>query len=101
MGVVPLSKVLYVCHNHPVSRPGGAEAYAAELYEAVRATGEFEAVFVAKAGPPVSTMDSKHAGTRFALVGQDPNLYFMSTNRDEMDPVFGTAKDKRIYTDAW
>ena len=29
-------KVLYVCHNHPRLRPGGAEAYALELYEAMR-----------------------------------------------------------------
>ncbi len=56
-----MRKVLYVCHNHPVNRPGGAEIYATELYEAVHAYGRFEPVLVAKAGPPVSPMQSRHA----------------------------------------
>jgi len=94
-------KVLYVCHNHPVSRPGGAEAYAAELYDAVREAGEFEPTFVAKAGPPITDMADKHAGTRFALLGEDPNVYFFYTHRDEIDMVMGTARDKRMYTEDW
>lgn len=96
-----MTKVLYVCHNHPVNRPGGAEAYAAELYEAVREAGEFETLFVAKAGPPVSTMDARHAGTRFALLGEDPQVYFMYTDRGEIDMILGTAHEKRIYTEDW
>jgi hypothetical protein len=37
---MPKRKVLYVSHNHPAVRPGGAEAYALELYEAMRASDE-------------------------------------------------------------
>ena len=29
-------KVLYVLHNHPSVRPGGAEVYGLELYEAMQ-----------------------------------------------------------------
>ena len=31
----PKRKVLYLSHNHPAVRPGGAEQYALELYEAM------------------------------------------------------------------
>ena len=72
-----------------------------ELYEAVREAGEFEAFLVAKAGPPVSAAGARHQGTRFALVGDDPNVYLMYTHRDEIDMIFGTAIDKRLYTKDW
>jgi glycosyltransferase involved in cell wall biosynthesis len=94
-------KVLYVCHNHPVNRPGGAEIYALELYEAMRAAGRFEPMLVAKAGPPVSTMSSRHEGTRFALLGDDPNVYLLHAERSEIDLFWGGAPDKRLYTRDW
>ncbi len=56
-------KVLYVAHNHPAIRPGGAEAYALELYEAMRVSSDFDAVFVARSGPPVSVTSRHHRGT--------------------------------------
>jgi glycosyltransferase involved in cell wall biosynthesis len=96
-----MRKVLYVCHNHPTNRPGGAELYAHELYRAVRDAGEFEPTFVAKAGPPMSTMDAAHAGTRFALVGDDAHEYLLYTDRGEVDLIFGTARDLRLYTQEW
>ena len=37
------TKVLYVLHNHPTLHPGGAEAYALELYEALRESEEIRA----------------------------------------------------------
>jgi glycosyltransferase involved in cell wall biosynthesis len=96
-----LRKVLYVCHNHPTNRPGGAELYAHELYRAMRDEGEFEPTLVAKAGPPMSRMDAAHDGTRFALVGGDPHEYFLYTDRGEIDLVFGAARDLRLYTRDW
>ena len=45
--------VLFICHNHPEVRPGGAEAYALELHRHLRAAGEFESFFLAKGGPPL------------------------------------------------
>jgi glycosyltransferase involved in cell wall biosynthesis len=95
-----MTKVLYVCHNHPKNRPGGAEIYAYELYQAIRAAGEFAAVFVAKVGPPLS-IDVRHDGTRFALAGADPNDYFFHTRFDEFDRVLWSARSKRLYTDDW
>lgn len=94
-------KVLYVSHNHPVNRPGGAEIYAHELYRAIRDDGRYEPVFVAKAGPPMSTMDGAHPGTRFALVGEDDHEYFLYTDRNEADLIFGAMRDKRMYTEDW
>ncbi len=36
----------------PAIRPGGVEAYALEVYEAMRDAGEFEPLFLARSGPP-------------------------------------------------
>ena len=47
-------KVLYVVHNHPTLHPGGAEAYALELYEAMRETPEVEPVLLARIGSNVA-----------------------------------------------
>jgi len=96
-----LRKILYVCHNHPMNRAGGSEVYASELYQAVRAAGEFEPILVARTGPPMTTMDAAHQDTRFAVVGEDPNEYFLYTDRSEIDLLFGSAKDKRLYTVHW
>jgi glycosyltransferase involved in cell wall biosynthesis len=93
------TKVLYICHNHPTNRPGGAEAYAFELYKAMQTSEEFEPIFVAKAGPPMSTVAAAHTGTRFAMVSDDPHEYFLYTDRSEFNMLFGTPKDKRLYTE--
>ncbi len=95
-----MPKVLYVCHNHPSVRSGGAEIYAYELFEAMRDIGEFEPTFVAKSGPPFSD-DGPHDGTRFGLVESDPREYFFYTRRDEFDPVTGTSRRKGLYIDDW
>ena len=93
-----MKRVLYVCHNHPAQRPGGAEIYAMELYESVRQAREFQPIMVAKTGTPVATGNPRHQGTRFSLADEDPNVYLMYTQRDEIDMIFGTAVDKRLYT---
>ncbi len=41
-------RVLYVCHNHPTLHPGGAEAYALELYRAMRERPDVEPVLLAR-----------------------------------------------------
>jgi glycosyltransferase involved in cell wall biosynthesis len=94
-------RILYVCHNHPMNRPGGAEIYAVELYEAIRRAGRFEPMLLVKAGPPVSMLRSKHEGTRFAVLEEDPNIHLFYTQPDEMDLFVGTATDKRLYTRDW
>jgi glycosyltransferase involved in cell wall biosynthesis len=96
-----MRRVLFVSHNHPMHRPGGAEIYAVELYEAVKASGACEPFLVARAGPPASPMNARHAESRFAVFGTDPNVYLMYTARDEIDMVYGTAPKKRMYARDW
>ena len=91
-------KVLYVSHNHPVVRPGGAEAYAFELYEAMRESDEFEPVFVARSGPPVSTASRPHEGTLFTAVNEDSGQYFFYTDFASFDWFYGTSPNKEVYT---
>src|SRR5262245_1745912 len=91
-------KVLYVCHNHPSVRPGGAEAYALELYEAMRASEEFEPYFLAKGGPPLAAGGLAHRGTQIGLINGDPNQYFFHTDGYPYDHLFGTTAGKELYT---
>jgi glycosyltransferase involved in cell wall biosynthesis len=95
---MPKRKVLYVCHNHPSVRPGGAEAYALELYESMRMSTEFEPVFLAKAGPPISNMRRPHEGTLLGRINGDPNQYFFYTDGASYDWFYGTSPDKDVYT---
>jgi glycosyltransferase involved in cell wall biosynthesis len=99
-GVGSVRKVLYVCNNHPTIRPGGMERYADELYQAVRAEGEFEPIFVARVGPPLS-VDAPREGTRFRISDEDPSLYYFYTNTREFDRVLGTAREKALYVEDW
>jgi glycosyltransferase involved in cell wall biosynthesis len=91
-------KVLYVCHNHQSIRPGGSEAYALELYEAMRASSEFEPILVARSGPPVSTVSRPHEGTLFTAVNEDPNQYLVYTDLSNYNWLFSTSPHKEIYT---
>jgi glycosyltransferase involved in cell wall biosynthesis len=91
--------VLFICHNHPAVRPGGAEAYAYELHRHLDESGEFNSVFLAKGGPPLSTAGNAHLGSYVAPVGGRPNEYFCFTEDWDYDWVFGTTRDdKRLYT---
>ncbi|MBS1886480.1 MAG: glycosyltransferase family 4 protein [Actinobacteria bacterium] len=87
-------KILYISHNHPTIRPGGAEAYAFELYRAVRDAGELEPLFLARTGPPVSIADRYHEGTLLTGVDADPNQYFFYTDTAEYDWLNGTPRGK-------
>src|SRR6266481_4506788 len=88
-------RILYVCHNHPSIRPGGAEAYALELYEAMRASGEFEPIFLARGGHSLGTFG--HPGTTVTMVNNDPNQYFFHTDSGTYDWFMGTSPNKDIY----
>ena len=91
-------RVLYISHNHPAVRPGGAEQYALELYEAMRDSKCVEPVLVAKAGPPISSMIRHHEGTIFNRVGSDPNQLFAHTDGTTYDWLLGTSRDKELLT---
>jgi glycosyltransferase involved in cell wall biosynthesis len=91
-------KVLFISHNHPAVRPGGAEAYAFELYEAMRATDEFDPIFLARTGPPVSNVSRYHEGTLFTSVDGDPGQYFVYTDVADYDWFYGRSPNKASLT---
>jgi glycosyltransferase involved in cell wall biosynthesis len=95
---VAKKRILYVCHNHPLVRPGGAEAYALELYHGMRASDEFEPVFVARVGRNRKAPTPIHAGAPFSTVGTDPNQYFVFVEDEAFDFFWRTARDKSLYT---
>jgi glycosyltransferase involved in cell wall biosynthesis len=91
-------KVLYVAHNHPAIRPGGAEGFALEVYETMRDGGDFAPVFLARSGPPLSIASRYHEGRPFTLVNDDPNQYFFYTDLSNWDWVFGRSPNKTALT---
>ena len=75
-------RVLFVVHNHPAVRPGGAEAYALELYRAMRESAAYEPVLVARVGPHGEIEPPRHPGAPFSTVGEDQNEYFLFTETE-------------------
>ena len=91
-------RLLYVLHNHPTVHPGGAEAYALELYEAMRSSEQFEPLLVARIGSTVATKRTGHPGTPFSLVDGDEHQYFLFTETEQFDFFRLSLRDKTIYT---
>jgi glycosyltransferase involved in cell wall biosynthesis len=91
-------KILYIAHNHPAVRPGGAEAYAFELYQAMQGSDRFEPTFLARSGPPVSSIPRYHEGTLLTAVNDDPNQYFFYTDVTHYDWLHGKSPNKSILT---
>src|SRR3954451_18854764 len=91
-------KVLYIVHNHPSVRPGGAEAYALELYHAMRTSPRFEPVLVARNGPTPEGGPPQHAGAPFSLVEGDSNQYFLYTEMNNFDFFMRTYREKSLYS---
>ena len=88
-------KVLYISHNHPAVRPGGAETYALELYEAVRDSDNYEPFFLAKGGAPISAAKRPHEGTLLGSAdSSDPNQYFFYNDCGDFDWFLGTSPNK-------
>lgn len=91
-------RILFVVHNHPKLHPGGAEAYALEVYEGLRDQGRFEPILVARTGPNRANRGAAHPGTPFSTVGVDPNQYFVYTETAGFDFFWMTHRDKSLYT---
>jgi glycosyltransferase involved in cell wall biosynthesis len=91
-------KVLYFLHGHPAIRPGGAEAYALELYEAMRHSDDFEPVLVSRLGPGGAVQSVHHVAAPFSTVNQDPNQYFLYTETEYFDFFMRTYREKSLYT---
>jgi glycosyltransferase involved in cell wall biosynthesis len=91
-------KVLFVVANHPVVRPGGAEGHSLEVFQELRRGGEFDAVFVARNGPPFSTVRYRE-GRPITLVHEDDrDQYLFYTDASEYDSLFGRSPQKTILT---
>ena len=85
-------RVLYVLHNHPARRPGGAEVYALELHTAMNESSEFEPVLLAHAETRVPRM------TPFGTVGgDDPRQFLLHTENGHFDHFLGTSRDKAVH----
>jgi glycosyltransferase involved in cell wall biosynthesis len=91
-------RVLYVAHNHPTLHPGGAEAYALELYEAMREAPGVDPVLLARIGSNVARQRVAHPGTPFSSVNGDPNQYFVFTETEHFDFFTLTSRDKSLYS---
>jgi glycosyltransferase involved in cell wall biosynthesis len=65
----------------------------------MRASEDFEPVLLARAGPPMTTGAEFHANTRLAMVGDGDDQYTFFTDKGEINMLFGTGVDKRIYTE--
>jgi glycosyltransferase involved in cell wall biosynthesis len=91
-------KVLYIAHNHPSVRPGGAEQHALELHRAMSAKAGVESVLLTKGGPPVGQIGRMHEGTCIAPIAGQSNEYFMYTDGYAFDYLNGTITGKDFYS---
>ena len=91
-------RVLYVVHNHPALHPGGAEAYALELYEAMREQPDVEPTLLARIGSNVARRRTAHPGTPFSAVNGDPGQHFIFTETEHFDFFILTSRDKALYS---
>jgi glycosyltransferase involved in cell wall biosynthesis len=93
-------KVLFVCHNHPDVRPGGAEAYALNLFQAIRDAGEFEPVFLARTGSPSPHLVERplHPHSPITSVNKDPNQHLIYTDLQKVDYLMHRSSDKEVAT---
>ncbi len=96
---MPKRKVLFISHNHPKVRPGGAEAYAYELHRAFRESPDWEPTFVARSGPPLSRSGRPHPGTCFTPVDGAEDEYFVYGEDYDFDWFLGTMRfSKEFFT---
>ena len=91
-------RILYVSHNHPTLHPGGAEAYALELYEEMQERPGVEPLLLARIGSNVARQRTAHPGTPFSTVNGDPNQYFVFTETQDFDFFTLTSRDKSLYS---
>lgn len=91
-------RVLFVAHNHPTLHPGGAEAYALELYEEMREMPGIEPMMLARIGSNVARRRVAHPGTPFSSVNGDPGQQFVFTETEHFDFFTLTSRDKSLYS---
>jgi glycosyltransferase involved in cell wall biosynthesis len=92
------NRVLYVSHNHPNVRPGGAEGYALALHRAIRSAPNWESIFLARSGPPLTSVARYHDGTHLTLVDGRSDEYYFHTEFAHFDSFLGCTADKHLWT---
>ncbi|MCP5119157.1 MAG: glycosyltransferase family 4 protein, partial [bacterium] len=86
-------RVLYISHDHPSIHVGGAEVFTYELFCAMRESGSYQPVLLAR------TVDTGHrlrAGTPFFSVDDDPDQILWAP--EEFDGFWMTSRHKAQYT---
>ncbi|HKO27344.1 MAG TPA: glycosyltransferase family 4 protein [Solirubrobacteraceae bacterium] len=92
-------RVLFLCHGHPGERPGGAENYAHDLHLALRGSGEWEPIFLARTGPPQSRSEWQPGTPRIRPIDATQDEYLLHTEGYDFDWLLGTMRhDKALYT---
>ncbi len=90
-------RVLFVVHNHPSASPGGTEAYTMEVYNALRASREFEPFLLARADPVVPGALVAHAQTPFTALEDDPHQIMALVPEDRYDKFFMRMSDHGAF----
>ncbi|HEX8099828.1 MAG TPA: glycosyltransferase family 4 protein, partial [Actinomycetota bacterium] len=92
--MVAAMKALFVIHGHPNIRPGGAEGYAFELYEALRDKTDWDAVFLARADKPDLHASPRHSDAVIGSATSEPKQYLAYMGWQDFDWLFLRAKSK-------
>jgi glycosyltransferase involved in cell wall biosynthesis len=91
-------RILFIAANHPAIRPGGAERYALEVFEALRDGGRFDAKLLARSGPPFSTASPGRRGGPVTQFGEDPDQYLLHMDASDFDWLYGRSPEKSTLT---
>jgi GT2 family glycosyltransferase/glycosyltransferase involved in cell wall biosynthesis len=98
-GFAPLQKgrrkVLYVSHNHPRLVTGGAEVYAFELYQAMRLSGDFEPLLLARAEAVANASEHAVRSAQILRCGDTDGEYLFYSKRSEFDPFYLRSRGDR------
>jgi glycosyltransferase involved in cell wall biosynthesis len=93
-------RVLFVSHNHPAVRPGGAEVYAMDVFDAIREAGEFEPFFLARIDRhDIEELVAERPAARIVQAEWDPNQYLLVTDLERWNWLFGRYDDKSLLDD--
>ena len=90
-------RVLFILHNHPSVQPGGSEVYTLNAYQALRRSGEFEPMVVARVQARDGSEPRKQ-GSRFTPLEDDSNQYLVEIEQEGYDFHLQTFRDKSLYT---
>ena len=90
-------RVLFILHNHPSVQPGGSEVYTVNAHEALRRSGEFDSMVVARVEAREGEQ-SRKPGSRFTPLPEDPDQYLVEIEQDGYDFHLQTFRDKSLYT---